>query len=368
MKSDMENKEWGDEEMSLKRFSKENPFAVPPAFFEEAGQLILSLLKLDELNGTGPANGFTVPANYFDELTGNINSRINIGVDANAEHNGFALPANYFDELTANINSRVNIETAVTAENGFALPAGYFDQLTANITSRINIETEATEENGFAMPAGYFDQLTANITDRINIEAEAAEDNGFALPAGYFDELSNKIQSRINIEEAVNAKDAGFTVPEGYFNNMQEQVTARIAVDEILAEKTTGFTVPENYFEGLNRNILNKTVNKEVVIRKTIIRKLFASNSFKYATAACLALIIGAGAFLKQNGSQVLVPQVAHQKTLLHSELSNVSVDEIKDYLELNVDAGEATGMINDDKQINTKALDEGLSDYIDAN
>jgi hypothetical protein len=46
MKSDMENNEWADEEMSLKRFSKENPFTVPSGYFEEAGQRILSLVKL----------------------------------------------------------------------------------------------------------------------------------------------------------------------------------------------------------------------------------------------------------------------------------------------------------------------------------
>ncbi|RWY47939.1 hypothetical protein [Mucilaginibacter gilvus] len=335
MKSDMENKEWGDDEMSLKRFTRNNPFTVPSAYFEQAGQRILSLVKLDELKSTDPANGFTVPANYFDALSANITSRTNIDVDANAEHNGFVLPANYFDALTANITSRVNI--GVDAES---------------------------EHNGFALPANYFDELSANITAQINIEAE---DNGFAMPAGYFDELTSKIQSRINIEELAKGEEF-FAVSEGYFNGMQQQITARIAVEEILEEKITGFAVPENYFEMLNRNILNKTVNKEVVIRKTIVRKLFASNTFKYATAACLALIVGTGAFLRQSGSEVVVPTVSHQKTLLHSALANVPVDEIKDYLELNVDAGDATGMIQDDKQINTKALDEDLSDYIDVN
>jgi hypothetical protein len=312
---------------------------VPSAYFEEAGQRILSLVKLDELKSTDPANGFTVPANYFDELTGNVTSRINIDVEADAEHNGFALPANYFDQLTANITGRINIEMA-----------------------------EATEDNGFALPANYFEQLSNNINSRINIEAEAAEDMGYALPAGYFDELTSKIESRIAVEELANSEEF-FAVPEGYFNDMQQQIAARIAVEEILAEKTTGFSVPDNYFEVLNRNILNKTVNKEVVIRKTIIRKLFASNSFKYATAACLALVIGTGVILQRNGTTVVVPESsAHQKTLLHSSLANVPVDEIKDYLEQNVDAGDATGMIQDDKQINTKALDDDLSDYIDAN
>jgi hypothetical protein len=70
-------------------------------------------------------------------------------------------------------------------------------------------------------------------------------------------------------------------------NDLQQQITSRIAVEEIL-ENTPEFTVPDNYFEKLNKSILNKTVNQEVVLRKTIVRKLWASNTFKYATAACL--------------------------------------------------------------------------------
>ncbi|MBD1383799.1 hypothetical protein IDJ75_00795 [Mucilaginibacter rigui] len=273
MKSDMENNEWADEEMSLKRFSKETPFTVPSGYFEEAGQRILSLIKLNELKSDDMAQGFTVPENYFDELN-------------------------------------------------------------ANIQARINIEAIAgTEEKGFAVPAGYFEQLTGNI------------------------------QSRINIEAAVNAEETGFNVPQGYFDNLQQQITSRIAVEEMMAASTPEFAVPDNYFEKLSQDILNKTVNKEVVIRKTIVRKLWASNTFKYATAACLALIIGAGAFLREAQQPA-----THAQTLLHKQVSNIPVDEIKDYLELNMDANDTRSIIDNDKQINTDALDADLQDYVDIN
>jgi hypothetical protein len=272
MKSDMENNEWAGEEMSLERFSKENPFTVPSGYFEEAGKRILSLIKLNELKSDDMAQGFTVPANYFDELN-------------------------------------------------------------ANIQGRINIEAIAgTEEKGFAIPGGYFEQLT------------------------------NNIQSRINIEAAVNAEETGFTVPQNYFDNLQQQITSRIAVEEMMEANTPEFAVPDSYFEKLNQNILNKTVNKEVVIRKTIVRKLWASNTFKYATAACLALIIGTGAFLRE------AQPVTHTQTLLHKQVSNIPVDEIKDYLELNMDANDTRGIIDNDKQINTDALDADLQEYIDIN
>jgi hypothetical protein len=273
MKSDMENNEWADEEMSLERFSKETPFTVPSGYFEEAGQRILSLIKLNGLKSDDMAQGFAVPENYFDELN-------------------------------------------------------------ANIQARINIEAIAgTDEKGFAVPDGYFEQLT------------------------------NNIQSRINIEAAANTADTGFTVPQGYFENLQQQITSRIAVEEMMEANTPEFAVPDNYFEKLNQDILNKTVNKEVVIRKTIVRKLWASNTFKYATAACLALIIGAGAFLREAQQPV-----THTQTLLHKQVSNIPVDEIKDYLELNIDANDTRGLMDNDKQINTDALDADLQDYTDIN
>lgn len=278
MKSDMENKEWAGEEMSLQRFSKETRFAVPAGYFEEAGQRILSLVNIEGLKTDDTAQGFAVPADYFENLTNNIQSRINI--EAAADSNG----------------------------------------------------------PSFAVPQGYFDQLNANI------------------------------QSRIAIEDAANKEDIGFTVPAGYFDNLQQEINSRIAVEEIL-QKEPVFEVPENYFETLNKNILAKTtgVGREEVIRKTIVRKLWASNTFKYATAACLALIIGTGAFLRN--AQAPQP-VEHQQSYLHSQLSQIPADEIKDYLELHIDASDNRQLLENanEEQINTDALSQDLQDYLDVN
>jgi hypothetical protein len=125
MKSDMENNEWADEEMSLERFSKETPFTVPSGYFEEAGQRILSLIKLNELKSDDMAQGFAVPENYFDELNANIQARINIEAIAGTEEKGFAVPEGYFEQLTNNIQSRINIEAAVNTEaTGFRHSGG----------------------------------------------------------------------------------------------------------------------------------------------------------------------------------------------------------------------------------------------------
>ncbi|WP_457133348.1 hypothetical protein [Mucilaginibacter sp. UYNi724] len=250
-------------------------------------------------------------------------------------------------------------------ETPFTVPSGYFEESGKRILSLIKINelTSGNAAQGYDVPNNYFEELQANIQSRINIEAIAGtEENKFEVPTGYFEQLTQNIQSHINIETAASAEAESFSVPEGYFDNLQQQITARIAVEELL-EKQPVFAVPDNYFEQLNNNILNKTVNQEAVIRKTIVRKLWASNSFKYATAACLLLIVGAGAFLREAQQPV-----THSQTLLHKQVSNIPVDEIKDYLELNIDANDTRGIMDNDKQINTDALDADLQDYIDIN
>ena len=252
----------------------------------------------------------------------------------------------------------------VNKNNPFTVPSGYFDEAGQRILLQIKLDElkTANPAMGLAVPENYFDELSSNIQSRINIEPIAGtEQTGFTVPAGYFDELTSNIQSRINIEAAINSEATGFTVPENYFNDLEQQISSRIAVEELLETNSASFAVPEGYFEKLNKSILNKTVNQEVIIRKTIVRKLWASNTFKYATAACLMLIIGAGIILREAATPV-----THTHTYLHTQLSDVPATEIKDYLELHIDGNDA--LMDNEKQINTEALDNDLQDYIDIN
>jgi hypothetical protein len=247
MKSDMENKDWLDDYVSLKQVSKTNPFTVPAGYFDDLGDRIVSYKNLDELKNKGALGGFTVPENYFEDLAGNIQRWINVEGALNTDNTGFTIPENYFEELSANI------------------------------------------------------------------------------------------QSRINIEDVSNNNDAGFTVPEGYFDILEQQIQSRIFVEEALDEHAEGFTVPHDYFNKLNKDILNKTVNPESAKNKGIVRKLFASAAFKYATAACFALAIGGGIIITQLNN----PVDAHKNSFLHKQIANLPVDDIKNYLQLNVDAGD---------------------------
>src|ERR1700748_3132756 len=143
--------------------------------------------------------------------------------------------------------------------------------------------------NPFTVPEGYFDSLGDRIASFKNLSELKDDDlpGGFAVPENYFEELAGNIQSRINIEEIANREENSFAVPEGYFDNLTQQINSRIFVEEALGNAEEHFAVPQNYFAELNSKILSKTVNQGK--QNAVVRKLFASTAFKYATAACFA-------------------------------------------------------------------------------
>jgi hypothetical protein len=186
---------------------------------------------------------------------------------------------------------------------------------------------------------------------------------GFAVPENYFDELAGNIQSRIAIEEILQGNNAGFSVPEGYFNELESRVKSRISVEQALENSGNDFAVPAGYFDKLTADILNKTVNAGKANRRGIIRKMFATTAVKYATAACFALMVGGGILLTQ-----LNPANAHKNSFLHKQLANVPIDEIKDYLKLNVDAGDAQQtVVTEGTPVNDENLKKALQGYADS-
>jgi hypothetical protein len=314
MKSDMDNREWLDEYESLKRINANNPFVVPAGYFHELAQRISSRIRLEELKSS--STGFTLPENYFEQLSSNIQSRIRIEGAVNTENTGFTVPENYFDELGSNITSRITVETALNPEH-----------------------------------------------------------QGFDVPQNYFDELGSNIQSRIALEQFANNEAESFTVPENYFEELSNTIQSRIAVEEHISMEAESFTVPENYFEQLNQKILNKTVNQDgakviampaatTTKKRGVVRRLFASPTFRYATAACFALILGIGVVIRNADT----PAVKHNHSFLHEQISTIPVDEIKSYLQLHMDASDTRALMDDGQQINSANLDEDLSDYLDTN
>lgn len=220
---------------------------------------------------------------------------------------------------------------------------------------------QVSSKNPFTVPSGYFDELEQRVASRIHLENLKADNEGFTIPENYFNELSVNIQSRIAIEEMAGEGD-GFAVPDGYFENLEEQINARIRVEEVLQEEGN-FSVPEGYFESLNQKILDKTANadkaqKDKEIRRGVVRKLFATTAFKYAAAACFAIVIGATILLNQSAN----PMAAHNSSFLHQQISSLPVSDIQTYLQDDVDAGDVQHtVIDENAPVNDTKLDNAL-------
>lgn len=274
-----------------------------------------------------------------------------------AEKQPFTVPDGYFNELENKITSAIRLE-AFKSEKGFTLPENYFNNLSGNVQSRINIEDFVNNmASGHITPDNYFDELSGNIESRINVD-EFKTGKGLTVPENYFDQLNANIQSRINIEEFANNETVGHTVPADYFMNFQEQITARIFIEESLNQGEE-FTVPAGYFETLNKAILDKTAKQQKEERRGVVRKMFAYNAFKYAAAACLALVVGTGILISQiTGTSA----TAHEKTYLHKQLSTISTGDIQTYLQDEVDPGETQKIVIDESSaVNDADLNNAL-------
>ncbi|MDB5159011.1 MAG: hypothetical protein JWR50_3718, partial [Mucilaginibacter sp.] len=182
----------------------------------------------------------------------------------------FTVPENYFEELSSNIQSRIVVDDAINAQpTGLTVPENYFEELSSNIQSRIAVE-----------------------------ELLDATHTGLTVPENYFEELSSNIQSRIAVEELLDTEHTGLTVPANYFEDLSSKIQSRLVVKQALVNAEDTLTVPQDYFNKLNKEILNKTVNKDVKRKGAIIR-MISSTAFKYATAACFVMMIGTEVFLQ---------------------------------------------------------------------
>ncbi|MFD1255176.1 hypothetical protein ACFQ3S_00075 [Mucilaginibacter terrae] len=284
--------------------------------------------------------------------------------------NPFGVPAGYFDDLSERIISGVHLEELIQADalSGFTVPENYFTELSNNIQSRIVIEEAlASETEGFTVPENYFEQLSSNLQSRIVIEEALANEAGnFTVPQGYFEELSSNIQSRVAIEEALANEAESFTVPEGYFEDLAANIQGRVALEEAINAKHNIFEVPEGYFDQLQQNILSQTAEQEAKVvqmpsRGGVVRKLISTAAFKYASAACVAIIVGVAIYVNQ-------APAGSNHSYLHKELADISTNDLRTYLESQSDATQTERkVIADDVQLDNESLRDALQDYVDA-
>ncbi|MGI4021439.1 MAG: hypothetical protein ACRYFA_08020 [Janthinobacterium lividum] len=184
-----------------------------------------------------------------------------------------------------------------------------------------------SRKNPFLVPDHYFEEhqehiRTAIFADELKLRTPQTD---FTVPDSYFENMQEQILSAIKLEELRPANES-FTTPDTFFDDQQSIITARIKIDKF-AEKGRGFSVPDHYFEELTAQITQKTSVKEAQ-KPAKIRSLFVKATWKYATAACIAVAVTVGIFVKQN----------HPAKTIQSELSTLPDADIENYLKINSD------------------------------
>lgn len=184
-----------------------------------------------------------------------------------------------------------------------------------------------SRKNPFLVPDNYFEEQqehirTAIFADELKLKTPQTD---FTVPGGYFENMQEQILSAIKLEE-LRPESESFTKPDTFFDEQQSIIAARIRINDF-AEKGNGFSIPEDYFEGLTAQINQKISVKEAP-KPVKVRSLFVKATWKYATAACIAVAVTVGIFVKQ-----------YQPTkTIQAELSTLPDADIENYLKINSD------------------------------
>jgi hypothetical protein len=86
-------------------------------------------------NIIGKKNSFSVPNNYFEDLSSRLKSEANL-LDLAGMKNEFNIPENYFGHLKQQIENQINLPEV--QENIFNTPAGYFENNKLTILAKVN--------------------------------------------------------------------------------------------------------------------------------------------------------------------------------------------------------------------------------------
>ena len=226
-------------------------------------------------------------------------------------------------------------------ENIFELPDGYFEELQQLLLGRIKIPDN--NRLNMDVPAGYFDTLSANIISKINADAQETKSlertitstNIFSVPDGYFNAFAQEVINKISVQKSANAIEEIKQISPLLFDLRQQQP----------------FELPLNYFDDLSTRLLLGNKTKPTKLTQIIpLQPLL-----KYAIAAMLIAMLAAALVYKltnnfsiinynttDNASAIpsLDSTVENGKnmsaTQLEEAITNLSADDISNYLERN--------------------------------
>ncbi len=221
------------------QIGNQNPYAVPPVYFDNLPMQVLLRIAMEEKAGTDPVlniskeNTYQAPQGYFEGLAGNILNRIKAQEAGNAKEEL---------ELLSPLLGQIGKKTPFTS------PEGYFTDFSENMMAGVKaiefvneelenlspLMIELKSKQVYEVPQGYFDTTAAIILNKIKQQPPAK-----VISIGF----GKKI-----MRYAAAAVITGIVVLSGYFYAGKRTVSA---IDDI---HTAAAKIPDQEIENFLNN------------------------------------------------------------------------------------------------------------------
>ena len=223
-------------------------------------------------------------------------------------------------------------------KNPFSVPEQYFNTLTSQIKSSVQLhQIQDKASLPFSLPERYFDESQTILSWEIKKDILFRK-TGFTTPQDYFESSKQVLLQEVKLSSFKESQETVFDTPPNYFTQLQASILQKIEEDKG-AEfvESDGFAVPDAYFENSKQAIIAHiaseytTTSPSVVVSQkpaTSVRKLNDYRLWiKYAAAACLLAVLGIGSYSYLSGPEL------QNATAQNEELSTISDEEIANYL-----------------------------------
>ena len=180
--------------------------------------------------------------------------------------------------------------------NPFTVPKNYFEDLTQQLQAQAKITGKNLQENTFSVPNDYFQNVTETLIATVAIENKIGQgqDQGMQVPTDYFNDLATRIKTQVKIDAP--AQKEAFNVPAGYFDQLTTDIQGRIAEEKLREQaSTTGFSTPSDYFEQLTQKLQHQTTT--TAQQDKPVRMLSIQRWIRYAAAASVATVLGLASY-----------------------------------------------------------------------
>jgi len=260
--------------------------------------------------------------------------------------NPYSLPPGYFEGFATKILDLVKEQTPSTVliditQNPYQEPQGYFEKFPEQILQvvkkeEVSVVLKNASTNPYETPQGYFEGLADRILSHVKenndltVEEELEtlspllskldKKNPYATPTGYFEELTGNVVTGLKAIDFVN----------GELENVSP------LMNDLKRENV--YTVPPQYFENFLSNLLIKV--KERKPAKVVSMNFSRKAIMRYAAAAGVAgiIFIAGLLFLNKQDSSVVPGTIVKAQEKIQLETQNrvkgLSDDEIMNFIE----------------------------------